>query len=265
MRVRAVTDEEVGFFFENGWVKLPELIAPDAAAAMLERVKRLMGPGGDANRLRDRFDFDTAPAAQPYRRPSDDDDLLRAFATAPEMGRNAARLMGRDSAVRLFDDCMLVKLPVSRRPDRGQALEWHQDTQPLDRYWALFWIALDEVTPDQGPVRYFSGSQKLGPLWRGGWCVPLEQAYELAPRLRQCPLTEPGAFRPGDAAAHISGVVHGTPANVSDRVRWAYRLTYFAADALYTGVPSPTIQGHGTAPFEPLDHPDFPVVYRPGA
>ncbi|TKA06505.1 hypothetical protein [Actinacidiphila oryziradicis] len=96
-------------------------------------------------------------------------------------------------------------------------------------------------------------------------CVELEEAYRLAPRLRSHEMSEETSFEPGDVVAHCSWVVHGTDANVGTRPRWVYRPLFFPADAVYMGVPSPTIAGRGIGPFEILDHPDFPITYEPTA
>jgi hypothetical protein len=48
--VRAVTDLEVAFFRENGWVLLPGLISPELSEAMLERGRpRLAGLMGGSD------------------------------------------------------------------------------------------------------------------------------------------------------------------------------------------------------------------------
>ena len=261
--IREVTRAETEELWANGWVRLPGLLGPALAGELLRRAQILMGAGGDRNRLRAGFDFDTSQSSQPFRRPSASDPLFGAVTRSPRLGRNAALLLGRDCAQRFFDDALLVKLPVSRRPDRGKALDWHADTNPTDRMWIFFWIALDQVRPDQGGVRYLTGSHQLGPMWRGGACIPLAQAYDIAPRLRACPMSDPVQAEPGDVIAHCSSVVHGTDANTGTAPRWVHRVTYFPADAVYLGVPSPTITERGIRPFEVMDHPDFPVVYRP--
>lgn len=263
--IREVTRTEIERFWADGWVRLPGLLAPALAGELLRHAQALMGGDGDRNRLRSGFDFDTLASSQPFRRPSASDPLFEEVTRSPQLGRNAALLFGRDSAQRFFDDSLLVKLPVGRRPDRGQALDWHADSNPTDRMWIFFWIALDRVRPDQGGVRYLTGSHRLGPMWRGGACIPLDQAYDIAPRLRSCPISDPVDAQPGDVIAHCSSVVHGTDANTGTDPRWVHRVTYFPADAVYMGVPSQTITERGIRAFEIMDHPDFPVVYEPAS
>lgn len=262
-QIREVTRTEIEQFWEQGWILLPRLIDPGLVATLLHRAQELMGPDGDGNEHRIGFDFETSPASQSFRSPSEVDRLFERVVRSRQIGRNAALLLGRDCAQRFFDDVLLVKIPLSQRDDRGQALGWHQDKNPTDRSWIYFWIPLDRVGPDQGGVRYLTGSQKLGPLWTGGVCVSLEEAYRRAPRLRSCPMSEALTVEPGDVIAHASWVVHGTDANSGSRPRWVYRPSFFPADAAYTGVPSETIASRGIRPLETLDHPDFPVVYRP--
>jgi hypothetical protein len=262
--IREVTGTEVEEFWEQGWVRLPELIDPGFVGGMLEEARELMGSTGGENAHRIGFDFETAPAAQSFRSPAQVAPLHKAFAHARQLGRNAARLRGRDVAQRFFDDLLLVKLPLTERPDRGQPLGWHQDMNPTDRSWVYFWVPLDVVEPDQGVVRYLTGSHHLGPLWRGGLCVSIDEAYSLAPRLESCPVSPAFTLRPGDVIAHSSWVVHGTDANTGAQPRWVYRPSMFPFDAEYTGVPSKMISERGIGQHQTLDHGDFPIVYQPG-
>src|SRR5271168_313864 len=41
---REITDDEVAFFRENGWVKFDKLISDEVAAVLLGRLQEIMGP-----------------------------------------------------------------------------------------------------------------------------------------------------------------------------------------------------------------------------
>jgi ectoine hydroxylase-related dioxygenase (phytanoyl-CoA dioxygenase family) len=282
--VRDITDAEIETFFEQGWVKLPQLIDSDVAAGLLERAKERMGGQGDAHATRP-TDHDFS-LWNDYRFPSRDEDLFRQVATSRDLGRAAARLNGRPSSIRVLSDLLAVKLPISSKNGHADPTPYHQDfwDNPFDLNSVTFWIALDEVTPDQGSMQFYTGSHKLGLLGDLGLknqlvdgepaatpsasetrILPPTDGVDAWPRLRECPLSEPNHFLPGDATAHHSLVVHGAPANASDRPRWVYIIGTFPGDTLYTNQPSPLTDGYGFVPYQPLDHPDLPLIYTPGS
>jgi len=258
--VREVTDEEVAFAAEHGWVRLPGLLSPELAGQLLQHAKALMGDEGAA-RVNEPSTLLAATFFESFNRPGDVDPLFREVYESRTFGANTARLLGRDSGIRMLTHTLAVKLPVSAQPDRGQPTDFHQDYSrllPFDRNSLGFWIALDEVTPDQGPLQFYSGSHKLGLL--GGAKDIL--AY---PRIHELELSAPPHLMAGDATAHFSLTVHGATENASDRPRWAQIVHNFPADTLFTGKPNKYTKDLDVEPFSELDFAEFPVIYQPAA
>ena len=54
--------------------------------------------------------------------------------------------------------------------------------------------------------------------------------------------------------------LHGAGPNLTDRPRWALRISFFPAEARYTGQPYRYCDNLGLAFHEPLDHPNFPIL-----
>lgn len=122
------------------------------------------------------------------------------------------------------------------------------------------WIALDEVTPDMGSMRFYSGSHRLGPLgrvWPEG--KKLLDVYPDIPK--ELTLSPELYLMPGDATMHHSLCIHGAPANSTDRPRWAYILQLFPADAVFTETVLPFVARLGLQTDKPFDYPRFPQVY----
>jgi hypothetical protein len=258
--VREVTPEEIEFFQDHGWVKLPALVASDVAADLLARAKRILGENADDRELEATRHRDFA-GFHDYYMVSEVDDLFRAVKLTPQLGRNAALLFGRDAATRSLIDLLAVKLPTSRigQPRTGQGAnptDWHQDhgSTPIRGNALAFWLALDEVTPEMGSMQFYERSKNLGHLAGSPLSWPTLQALPLSPPLH---------LEPGDATAHLALCVHGAPENTTERPRWGWICNFFPADAMYTGAPSPNLRGAVMTPGEPLDHPSFPVVYDP--
>jgi hypothetical protein len=255
--VRAVTDDEVREYRENGWALLRGLITPETAGELLAVLKEKMGESGE--RMNTPSNARNLEAFAKWYRIDDESPLFHALRYNRELGANSARLMRRDMGIRSLTALSAVKLPAGSGAERGKGkTTWHQDhmATPAKCTSLGFWIALDEITPEMGPMQFRNGSHREGLLY-----PPMED-WDL---LEDYPLSEPLHLMPGDATAHSSLVVHGAGLNESDRPRWGYIINTFPADAPY--VPYPTNHTKGIedelTPGKPLDHPRFPLIYSP--
>src|ERR1700679_1458012 len=158
--VRSVTEDEVTFYRRNGWAFLPGLIEPGLAGELLRRAKGWMGERGDANELRPVGDQATGLFHTRYR-PDVEDGVYRALRTNRTLGRNAALLLGRDMHIRSLTNFIAVKLPRDLDTDKlGKGpSDYHQDhgAMPYRGESLVYWIALDEVTPEMGSMQFYNG------------------------------------------------------------------------------------------------------------
>ncbi len=192
-----------------------------------------------------------------YYKIDEEDDHFRALRVHPQMGRNAARLYGRDMAIRSNLTLVAPKLPnkLAGKLSGTGVTDWHQDGNvPATCNSIGFWLALDVATPEMGTMRFYEGSQKLGQL------TPPVIEW---PAVHELPLSPPLSLEPGDATAHAQLMVHGAPENTSDRTRWGFIFSYFPAHAPYNGAAMRAAQGLELELGKPLDHPAFPLVYSP--
>lgn len=257
--VRAVTDAEIADYKRNGWTTIRGLISKETARALLDDLKAVMGEHGDAGTNIREGDRNREAFAKWYEM-DEKSARFRALRLNRQLGRNAALLMGRDMPVRTLTSLAAVKLPHDASVDYGKGeTDWHQDhySTPVKGTANGFWLALDEVTPEMGPMVFHNGSQRLGIL-----APPIEEWSE---QLEDFPLSEPLHLQPGDATAHSSLVVHGAGVNRSDRPRWGYIINTFPGNAPW--IPYPTRYSAGIedllTPGKPLDHPRFPLIYSP--
>lgn len=255
--VREVTDEEIRAYHENGWTLLRGLISRDSAADLLAVLKEKMGEQGA--RMNTPSEARNLEAFAKWYQLDEESPLFRALRVNRQLGRNSALLMGRDMGIRSLTALAAVKLPSGSDVDHGKGkTSWHQDhmATPAKCSSLGFWLALDEITPEMGPMQFRNGSHREGLL------APPMEDWEF---LNRYPLSEPLHLMPGDATAHSSLVVHGAGLNESDRPRWGYIINTFPAHAPY--VPYPTIHTKGIedelTPGQPLDHPRFPLLYSP--
>lgn len=242
--IREVTDAEVAFYERNGWVKLDHLVTPELAAELL-RVGVESGdtPGGWESVARD-------PGVEPFR----------SLVFGERMGRNAARLVNRrrltdsDTGLRYRNDHF-----VRRDPGGEHGTPYHQDSAEhgSDRVGELqFWLALDEVTPEMGAMRFLSGVHREGPL--GAGALGREDLLAQYPKLADLyDLSPPFHYQPGDATVHHGYMVHGAPPNTSDRPRWSYIFSYTPADTRWW---NGEVRNWGSERV-PLDDERNPIVY----
>jgi len=224
--LREVTDEEVAFYHEYGWVMMKQLVAPELATE-LQRVAQepryrpeQKGAGNSAVHLA------LAADAEPYR----------SFMFSERMSQNAMRLVnkkrlkGVDVPLRYRMDMHILK------PPGADGSTYHQDSAEhgSDRVGELqFWLALDEVTPEMGAMRFVSHSHREGPLgsvFNDDQGDLLEQFPNLTSVLE---LSPPFHYQPGDCTVHHGYTVHGGPANSTDTPRLSYLFSYAPADTRY--------------------------------
>jgi ectoine hydroxylase-related dioxygenase (phytanoyl-CoA dioxygenase family) len=167
------------------------------------------------------------------------------------------RLLGRDRPLRVYHDILTCKLP----DEVSIPTSYHQDGPnfPLDRNALTVWIALCEITPDMGPVQFYSGSHKCGLL--GG--IPFHSKFDLVdeyPELARFALSPAHHMQPGDATVHHSLTVHGASANSTPHQRWSFLTSYFPEGARYTGAPNHDCDGLDLRIGYEIEHPSFPRV-----
>ncbi|MCC8957520.1 phytanoyl-CoA dioxygenase family protein [Bradyrhizobium sp. Pear77] len=261
-----MTDEEVAHFAEHGWVMLRGLLDAQLARDLLDRAKAMTNLEADQS---------SGVLSGVRNAIFEADPLFARLALSASLGKMAAQLLGERVAMRRLEHKLMVK-PAEDARKRTRPTMPHQDhLRPFRSNAAQFWIALDEVTPEMGSMWFLGGSQKFG-LLGGGLLgrtnelvgpdefASLEAVFDRFPRLRQCELSEPQRYAPGDVTVHHGLTLHGASANTTDRTRWAYRVVFFPADAIYTGEPNYRYtDGLGLSAGQQFDHPNFPVVWTP--
>jgi ectoine hydroxylase-related dioxygenase (phytanoyl-CoA dioxygenase family) len=275
-QIRAVTDEEVAFFEENGWVKLEGLLSRSLADELFQHIKAIKEArteGHDDYVSQRAPGTDDAAVAEYVASTNvrESDSWLEAIACCPELGEASARLLGV-RPLRLFADSVFHK----RARGNGTGFfsnetPWHQDypATPLDRANdCQIWVAAVEITPDMGSLQYLSGSHRLPPLGKAttyrlpdGRIAPTG-AVEIYPWLLEKFEVSPAFhLQPGDALAHHSLTMHYSTDNQTvDRDRWAWGSRRMDARTAYNGAPNHRTDGRGLVLDQPFDHPAFPVV-----
>jgi ectoine hydroxylase-related dioxygenase (phytanoyl-CoA dioxygenase family) len=202
-----------------------------AGAMELGRVfdeARLRAVQGEFERLQE-FGVD-GPYARIVHDPWRRSEILAGL--VPELGALTCAALGLDGLV-LFHDHMLAK------PSGGADMDWHQDYSylPLDRPDGVsLWIALDDISEDNGCLYYVFGSHLWGER-RARWGMRGEDD----PRAQLPPIDvaddEPGTAVPalaGCAIVHHANLWHRSPANLSGRPRRTWILSFVSPEARWS-------------------------------
>jgi hypothetical protein len=249
--VREVTDDEVAFYVEHGWVKLERLITPELAAELLAVAHRYQGEQVKEKELETSNTLALRPDAEPFG----------SFAFSDEMTLNAQRLINRrryhylDAPVRYQGDTFVCRLPT---PPESTGEGWHQDSPEhgTDRIGELkFWVALADVTVELGPMRFIDRSHRDGPL---GSVLNDEglDLLDIYPKLAER-MTPPMEYRAGDATVHGGFTAHGTLPNVTDRPRLCHIFSYAPADTRWQNAEIRNWGSERTRPDEEI----YPIIW----
>lgn len=168
------------------------------------------------------------------------DDDFREVSFLPQLARWSAQLIG-SRQVRLLEDGVIFK-----DPGTGGALHWHQDYP----YWPLAtpvattaWIALDDVTLDNGGMRVAVGSHLLGerlPASFGGGTSygedkrsplikPIEDPEQIGFEV------EPVELRAGEVSFHTPLTWHASGPNTTDGPRRGFVIRYAGDGVIWLG------------------------------
>jgi hypothetical protein len=184
---------------------------------------------------------DDAVAARQYF------DYVLAQVRAMDDGRNPYSIMGYQNRCRGIYDLALTPLFLDyvedllgpdfvmwtshylcKEPHDPKRVPWHQDAT----YWPVrptrtvtIWLAIDEVTPENGPMRFVPGSHTNGKI---DWEVA-QGDTALAQEIMDVS-TYPDPFdnvlQAGQISIHSSTLIHGSQPNDTDQRRCGLTLRY---------------------------------------
>lgn len=174
------------------------------------------------------------------------------FATQPELMEIARQLIG--------DDIILWGTTLfGKPPHNGKETPWHQDGQyypirPLETL--TIWIPLDDVTPENGPMKFIPGSHKPHELFSHSWKDGKDKTINLVTDSEHFSEadSEPLVIRAGQASFHDVYMIHGSDANRTDKRRAAFIVRLMPATSLYDHALGAEIgkkhpaQGYGVRP-----------------
>jgi len=174
------------------------------------------------------------------------------YATHPALMDIAAQLIG--------DDIILWGTTIFGKPAHGgKETPWHQDGEyyPIRPLEVLtIWIPLDDVTPDNGPMRFIPGSHKAHKLYSHSWKEGDDLTINLVTDAEHFDESSAEALilEAGQVSFHDVYMIHASSANRTAKRRAAFIVRLMPATSFYdhalgaeTGKKHPA-QGYGVRP-----------------
>jgi len=237
MQTETITDSDIQFYREKGYLLLGPLMNADTVAQFLTELDGMPRRPEDKGTL-----FFTQKRGQ--------NQALAKFAAEGPQVATMLRLIGPN--LRCWFDQFVVKPPR----ENAALFPWHQDNgynAPKPDNNVTVWIALDQTTLENGCIWIVPGSHKQG-------LIPHSKKSEASWHLEADPGVEgvPVLLEPGEAVAFSGYTLHRSLGNRTNGWRRAFFLEYCDADAvlsdglpvnqqtegtLFASAPSPVIAG----------------------
>ena len=274
-----VTEEQIRFFDENGYLKYGKVLEPGEVQQLIEgldRVVRIELEGGDDSSVefsighrREVKEARDAPRTltqyvNMWKRDKDYEKTVRH-----PLITGIAKTLLKTPEVRLWHDHIISKPPADNAHFR-----FHQDFYgwPLSEPCILScWIALDDATVDNGCMHVIPGSHRdpcFSPEAKRKELEALERDATMKTeraKMEECHASfgVPVELKTGECMFHHCLNFHATPQNTTNRQRRAFVIIYMGKGVCFYKAQAPK---HVLVPLvkvndgEPLVGSAFPVV-----
>ncbi len=237
-----VTDEQVDFYNENGFVFLKNVLNKDEVKAYREVIDEKVYEltKHDKRLLSEKtpYEREFLQCGHLWREFAD----VKEFTLSKRLGSIATRLL-KTGHVRLWHDQALYKVAG------GTATSPHQDIAywpMLEKNAGTIWLALDEVTVEMGAMHFVPRSHTANFFDYGNRIEDaLEGKSTILEKARNELGTKPVSYNleAGDATFHHALTIHYTGENKTELTRKGMTVIYFADGVRYDGK-SPAANHH---------------------
>ena len=231
MTLEALSEDDVRFYRDNGYLVVPNRIPEAEVAALRDEIARLIESARGMTQSDDRLDLEDshrpdAPRVRRIKLPHTQSTVVDALMRSDWILAPVRDLIGPN--LRLHTTKLNMK-----SAQYGAAIEWHQDfafyPHSNDDVLAVG-VIIDDMAEENGPLMVFPGSHE-GPVHdhhaQGVFAGAIDlEAAGLDLKDAVC-LTGPA----GSISIHHGRVVHGSALNTSERDRRLLFYEMMAADA----------------------------------
>lgn len=249
-----LTEDQVCFFRENGFVRLSDVLTPDELNKARENLAEAMSGGAGIDRTgRSEYDRIFLQKVNLWQ----DHAGMRSLVFHPRLADIARRLSGAPR-IRLWHDHALIKPNVESKPS-----PWHQDLPywPMNERGALScWLALDDVDETNGCMRFVPKSHTWGKLEPINLAYP-QDLFALVPDPEGKDFTPVAVpITAGSCTFHDGLTFHSAPPNRGSAYRRAMVVIYMPDGTTYSGKVHCCTDDLKLTPGQPLAGERFPVL-----
>lgn len=239
--ISKLTEDHVRLYESTGYIDIPSLLDEHEVAELRQRTVDIINGRipefPDANvELEPHADgLRNQQTVRKLNRCAESDPVFMRYALNDKILDIVEALLGPD--VKLFGSQAFMK------PPGGVEKPYHQDSPYFHiKPMALTtcWIALDEVTRENGCLWVVPGSHKLGPLahsetWAVGERKDMRIPESAFDRSQETPIT----LGPGDCSFHHSLLLHMSHPNRTDQSRRSIAFHFMTARSRWTDLDHP--------------------------
>jgi ectoine hydroxylase-related dioxygenase (phytanoyl-CoA dioxygenase family) len=236
-----LAQEQIDFYQKNGFVQLDEVLSEEELEELKQYVEEIMASGEGLSSFISKGNESYYKMLNQRTMTWRDHAGMAKFVVNPKFADIARRLCGT-SAIRLFNDQVLIKMPGDSKPT-----PWHQDLTywPMNEPGALsIWIALDDVDENNGCMMFVPESRRAGKLNPIDLTNP-QDLFEYTDN-KDIANTRPVIVRmkAGCCTFHDSLTFHYAYANRTDLPRRAMVIIYMPDGTTYNGAPYSLTDGN---------------------
>ncbi len=228
-----VTDEQIEFYQDNGFVVIHDFLNADELGIWRQYVGEAVGSRGK-HKLADgswieEDNYNSRVFTQRINLWNDHDGMRRLMID-DRLGKMAADLAQVDG-IRIWHDQALIK------PPWGNPTGWHLDNP----YWSFYsrdaislWVALDDVTRDNGCLYFIPGAHKTATWDNVGIGQNIGDLFETYPEWGQMEAVAI-EMKAGSCSFHNGLCAHGAGANMTPCYRRAMTCAYMPDGSAFNG------------------------------
>jgi len=239
-----LTEKQIQSYRENGFTIIENFLSPEELdhwrKSVNNAVEKRAGvkiPGkdiktGEADGINEDSDY-FAKVFDQLLNLWQTDASVKELMTDQQIGRMASQLSGADG-IRIWHDQALIKRPWAN------PTAWHLDTP----FWSFFdqraitiWVALDDVTLENGCLYFIPGSHKLTNYDKISIGRNMDGIFEVYPQLKNLRST-PAPMKAGSCSFHNGLTIHGANANMTPGFRRAMTCAYMPDGSKFNGEPN---------------------------
>lgn len=227
-----VTQDQINFYQTNGYVVIEDLLSPQELetwrASVAEAVEargqqRILGQMGKVDEYYERVFVQRVNLWQ-------DNEKMRKLMLDPRLGKMAADLAGVEG-IRIWHDQALIKHPWANPTG------WHLDNP----YWSFhsrdaitIWVALDDVTVENGCLWFMPGTHKLATYDNVGIGPNIGDLFKVYTDWATMKAS-PVVIKAGSCSWHNGLTAHGAGPNMTPGMRRAMTCAYMPDGSTFNG------------------------------